>query len=45
MPNSPIIVIGMHRSGTTMLIKQLEELGLFVGDKKRKNYESVFSRS
>jgi len=40
--NKPVIVIGMHRSGTTMLIKLLEKLGLFVGEKKRKNYESTF---
>ncbi|MCB0804104.1 MAG: sulfotransferase [Flavobacteriales bacterium] len=39
---SPIIIIGMHRSGTTMLTKLLEKFGLFVGHKKRKNYEATF---
>lgn len=42
MATSPIIIIGMHRSGTTMTTRLLEELGLFVGDQKRKNYEAVF---
>lgn len=32
----------MHRSGTTMLCRLLEELGLFVGKSKRKNYEATF---
>ena len=31
---SPIIIIGMHRSGTTMLSRQLEALGVFMGKKK-----------
>lgn len=39
---APIIIIGMHRSGTTMLTKILEQMGLFVGHKKRKNYEATF---
>ncbi|MEQ8908115.1 MAG: sulfotransferase [Vicingaceae bacterium] len=38
----PLIVVGMHRSGTTMLIKLIEQLGVFVGDKKRHNYEATF---
>lgn len=42
MPTQPIIIIGMHRSGTTMTTRLLEELGLFVGDQKRKNYEAIF---
>ncbi len=42
MKNSPIIVVGMHRSGTTMLVRQLEALGLFMGSKKESNYESTF---
>lgn len=29
----PVLVIGMHRSGTTMLTQMLEGLGLFVGQK------------
>lgn len=39
---SPVIVIGMHRSGTSMIIRLLEELGLFVGEKKDANDEAVF---
>jgi hypothetical protein len=38
----PIIIIGMHRSGTSMITQMLESLGLFVGNKKEKNYESTF---
>lgn len=42
MNTSPVIIIGMHRSGTTMLVRQLEALGLFMGSKKESNYESTF---
>jgi hypothetical protein len=38
----PVIIIGMHRSGTTMLTKLLEDLGLFMGEKKEENNEAVF---
>ena len=38
----PVIVIGMHRSGTTMLTKMLEELGVFLGWKKQGDHESTF---
>lgn len=38
----PIIIIGMHRSGTTMLTKVLEELGLFVGVHLDENHEPLF---
>lgn len=38
----PIIIIGMHRSGTSMVARMLEELGLFVGKKKPRHYEAVF---
>lgn len=38
----PIIFIGMHRSGTSLLGRLLEQLGLFVGDKKDENNEAVF---
>ncbi|MBX7225995.1 MAG: sulfotransferase [Chitinophagales bacterium] len=41
-PQQPIIILGMHRSGTTMVTQMLEELGLFVGDKKDDNHESLF---
>ncbi|MDO8140539.1 MAG: sulfotransferase [Candidatus Brocadiales bacterium] len=42
MKYPPIIILGMHRSGTTMLSKLLEQFGLFVGSKKEENDESLF---
>jgi hypothetical protein len=36
---SPVIVLGMHRSGTTMLAKLLEAAGLFMGTRLSKNHE------
>lgn len=38
----PIIFIGMHRSGTSMLGRLLESLGLFVGTRKDQNNEAIF---
>jgi len=39
----PVIIIGMHRSGTGMLSRILEKFGLFVGDKKTvENNEALF---
>lgn len=38
----PVIIVGMHRSGTTMITKMLENLGLFVGDQKEVNNEALF---
>ena len=38
----PTIIIGMHRSGTTMLTRMLESLGLYVGWKKTGTHEAVF---
>ena len=41
--DGPVIVMGMHRSGTSILCKVLSELGLFAGnDQTRKNFESYF---
>ncbi len=42
MGRPPIIFIGMHRSGTSMITRFLEELGLFVGKKKDENNEAIF---
>lgn len=39
---APIIIIGMHRSGTTMITELLDQLGLFVGAKLDNNHESLF---
>jgi len=41
----PIIIIGMHRSGTTMIARMLEKLGLFVGKRKEVNHEALFFRA
>jgi Sulfotransferase family len=38
----PIIVIGMHRSGTSMITRMLEQLGLFMGKDKDGNDEAKF---
>lgn len=42
MYQSPVIILGMHRSGTTMITKMLENLGLFVGAEKEINHEALF---
>lgn len=41
---SPIIIIGMSRSGTSMLTRMLGSLGLFCGSKLTNNHEAVFFR-
>ena len=38
----PIIFIGMHRSGTSLLGRLLDDLGLFSGTRKDVNNESLF---
>lgn len=38
----PLIIMGMHRSGTSMVAQFLEELGLFIGQKKDNHYEAIF---
>jgi hypothetical protein len=42
MYRPPLIIVGMHRSGTTMITKMLENLGLFVGAEKEVNNEALF---
>jgi len=42
MGKPPIIILGMHRSGTTMLSKILEQLGVFMGWRKEENNEAIF---
>lgn len=42
MKYDPVITIGMHRSGTTVLSKILEQAGLYQGKKKDANNESTF---
>lgn len=43
-PEPPVIIIGMSRSGTSMLTRMLDSLGLFCGNKLTGNHESVFFR-
>jgi hypothetical protein len=38
----PVIFIGMHRSGTSMLGRLLEEFGMFFGARKDENNEALF---
>jgi len=42
MPRAPIIIIGMHRSGTSLLSRILEKSGIFMGNKKEENNEALF---
>jgi len=42
MNQQPVIILGMHRSGTTMITKILENLGLFAGAEKEINHEALF---
>ncbi len=41
-PRAPIIIIGMHRSGTTMLTRLLHQLGLHIGWVLQENAEALF---
>lgn len=38
----PLIICGMHRSGTSLLCRSLETIGLFTGQEKEHNHESIF---
>lgn len=43
MRDDPIVLLGMHRSGTTLLARMLEQLGVFHGDKQLEQHvESRF---
>jgi len=44
MKSPPVIIIGMSRSGTSMLTRMLTELGLFTGQSLTDNHEAVFFR-
>ncbi len=41
-PSPPVLLIGMHRSGTSLLVRLLDSLGLFVGWKLAANHEASF---
>lgn len=38
--DDPILIVGMHRSGTTLLARQLAMLGVFMGHRRDENCES-----
>ncbi len=38
----PVIIMGMHRSGTSMISRVLEGFGLFMGRRKQHDNESLF---
>lgn len=40
-PRAPVIILGMGRSGTSILTRLLEALGLFVGRRKTGDWEAV----
>ena len=41
MSLAPVIICGMHRSGTSLVSRALDSLGLFTGDVKEHNNEAV----
>jgi hypothetical protein len=38
----PVIILGMHRSGTSMISQLLDDLGMFVGRELQEDHESTF---
>src|ERR1700709_599256 len=38
----PVILLGMHRSGTAMIARLLDQLGLFQGNELQEDHESVW---
>ena len=40
-PIAPLILIGMHRSGTSLMARCLERIGLFIGKRQDGNSESL----
>lgn len=43
--NPPVIIIGMHRSGTSALTRLLQQSGLFMGRGASRNEEAVFTNA
>ena len=39
---SPLIIVGMHRSGTSLLSRFIDEIGYFTGMDKQRDNESLF---
>jgi len=44
IPASPLLVIGMHRSGTTLVCKLLQQMDCFMGFRREANEEATFFR-
>jgi len=42
MKNSPVIIMGMHRSGTTLIAGMLQKMGIFLGKNLDVNQESTY---
>ena len=40
----PVVILGMHRSGTTLLTRILSRLGIFMGHKLQATHEPIFFR-
>jgi glycosyltransferase involved in cell wall biosynthesis len=38
----PVVLVGMHRSGTSLFAKILADLGVFLGDRLEQHHESLF---
>jgi hypothetical protein len=38
----PVIILGMHRSGTSLISRALDAFGLFLGAKKEANHEALY---
>lgn len=43
--NAPVIVLGMHRSGTSLVSRLLEGLGVFMGRHKDVHHEAIFFKT
>lgn len=44
-PRAPVIVIGMHRSGTSLLTRALQSFGFFMGVGTSRNEEAAFTNA
>lgn len=44
MTTAPILIMGMHRSGTSLIARALDDMGLFLGVDKDANHEARFFR-
>ncbi len=42
MRKDPVVVLGMHRSGTTLLVSWLEALGVYMGKEQDANREALY---